>query len=295
MLLRCATSSPEMGANQQERLSIVAHFGTSTSVLLDKSNFDSLLAFEPEVIEFYNYPSSELPRIENFCNQHKIKIALHTPTPYDRPEPLRRFAPTGPNPDEARIALEMALTTVRSAAHLGALHVVVHFPTPYVDFEEIIEKRVIDAFLDPLVNEAHKLNVRVLMENLSSHPTFHLPVHYAALLDRYEGLEFCLDFGHAQQLGEIASISDFVTQLGSRIRSCHVYNRNCNSGRSHIPVHPDQQPDEGWIDLQSTVTDLLHRGEVATWIMEPDPQRAEDLPRAHEGAKWFRNLVTMIR
>lgn len=267
------------------------HFGTSTSVLSDKSNFDVLLAFEPEVIEFYNYPSSELPRIEHFCGRHEIKIALHTPTPYDRLEPLRRFAPTGPDLGEARLALEMALATVRSAAHLGALHVVVHFPTPYVDFEEIIEDRVIDAFLDPLVNEAHKLNVRVLVENLSSHPTFHRPEHYATVLDRYEGLEFCLDFGHAHQLGEIASISDFVTQLGSRIRSCHVYNRRGSSGRGHIPVHPEQRPCDGWIDIQAAVTDLLRRGSVATWILEPDPQPAGELTRAEAGAEWFRSLL----
>jgi len=261
---------------------------------VDKSDFDTLLAFEPEVIEFYNYPSGELPRIEQFCKQHEIKIALHTPTPYDRSQPLRRFAPTGPDPDEARVALEMALATVRSAADLGAVHVVVHFPTPYVDFQEIIEDRVIDAFLDPLANEAHKLNVRVLIENLSTHPTFHLPEHYAAILERYEGLEFCLDFGHAHQLGEIASISDFVTQLGSRIRSCHVYNRNNNSGRSHMPVHTDQQAADGWIDMQAAITDLLNGGGVATWIMEPDPQRAEDLQRAQAGAKWFRSLLTSL-
>ena len=261
-------------------------------MLLDKSDFDSLLAFEPDVIEFYNYPSSELPRIENFCQQHQIKISLHTPTPYDRAEPLRRFAPTGPDLEEARLARELALATVRAAARVGALHTVVHFPTPYVDFDEIIEDRVIDAFLDPLANEAQKLNVRVLLENLSSHPTFHLPEHYAALLDRYEGLEFCLDFGHADQLGELASISDFVTQLGPKIRSCHVYNRNSNTGRGHIPVHPDQEPRDGWMDIRAVVNDLLRRGKVATWIMEPDPQRPENLPHAQAGAEWFRTLVT---
>lgn len=265
--------------------------GTSTSVLTDKTDFDALLRFEPEVVEFYNYPSHELSRIERFCNQHGIRIALHTPVPYDRAAPLRRFAPTGPDPGEAQSALEMALETVRCAERLNAQHVVVHFPSPYVDFPEVIEDRVIERFLDPVMNESRRLGVRVLVENISSHPTFHDPEHYEKLLNRYDGLGFCLDFGHAHQLGGRASTSDFITRVGSRIWSCHVYNQRSQGGRKHVPVDPEQQPSEGWIDLRAVVAQLLRRSKVATWILEPDPLSADEIPRAEAGARWFRHLL----
>jgi sugar phosphate isomerase/epimerase len=265
-------------------------FGTSTSVLRNKRDLDAMLALEPEVIEFYNYPSSALQRIEEFCRSNDLAIALHTPTPYDSLEPLRRFAPTGPHRDEASAALQMALNTVRCASRLGAIHVVVHFPSPYPDCAEPITDAAVDAFLDPLMNEAERLRVSVLVENVSGHPTFYSPEHYLELSDRYEHLEFCLDFGHAADVSD-CGLSAFVRILGHRIRSCHVYNRKRGAPRGHIPVHPAQSSAEGWMDIPQAVAALTSGGAVRTWILEPDPVAESDWCVFQEGAMWFRALI----
>jgi sugar phosphate isomerase/epimerase len=266
-------------------------FGTSTSVLQDKSDLEYMLGLEPEIVEFYNYSSSALPRVEEFCRTRKLAIALHAPTPYDSKVPLRRFAPTGPDPQEARAALEMALATVRCAARLNAIHVVVHFPSPYADCAGPITEQTIDAFLEPLMNEAERLCVSILVENLSGHPTFYSPDHYLALSDRYSKLGYCLDIGHAADLDD-TDPEDYIRVLGRRIRSCHVYNRKRGAHHGHVPVHPAQRPEEGWIDIVKAIAALKDRGAVRTWILEPDPVGHGDWALAKQGAMWLRDLVS---
>lgn len=270
----------------------MALFGTSTSALKEKSRFDLLLGFEPQVIEFYNYPSRDLVRIADFCREHGTVLALHTPTPYDEPEPLRRFAPTGPDPVEFRRALELTLGTIRAAAKLDALHVVVHFPTPYADAGPVIEQDAIDAFMAPVAEEARALDVRLLVENLSSHPSFHRPEDYEALLERYDNIEFCLDLGHAAQLEQEDPIAEFASRLGTRIRSAHVYNRRPGTG--HVPVGPDQSTDDGWIDIVDAVSRLSRHCDIASWILEPDSLQGDDLAGAQDGGRWLRGVLGSI-
>jgi sugar phosphate isomerase/epimerase len=265
--------------------------GTSTSALVDKSEFHSLLAFKPEVIEFYNYPEKSIHKIVDFCNREKIRIGLHTPFPYDASKPLSRFSPTDLSREDVEQAIEMSVTTIRCAAEIEATHVVVHFPSPYADSVQKITKSVADAFLIPVIKEATDLKVNILIENLSAHPLFHEPSDYQQLLERYPQLNFCLDIGHAYQLGTVDYIHEFIECLGKRIQSCHIYNQ-CNHLRSaHVPVHASQEAQFGWIDLGKVVEALKQKSCVKTWILEPRPIPKNQVYQAVEGAQWFKKLV----
>lgn len=269
----------------------MTQIGISTGVLTDKSDLDTLLAFDPEVIEFYNYPSSALPWIQRICVEHGIRPALHTPVPYDRPEPLRRFAPTGSNPGDARAARDLALATVGCAAELDALHVVVHYPSPYPDTHGEIRLAEEEAFLGPLAEAAASTGIPVLVENLSAHPTCRLPEHYRSILERYPSLGFCLDFGHAHDVDWTAGVPRFARQLGRRIRSCHVYNTRIGGATPHEPFARHHQPTDGWLDPEIAVQAVLEHAKPPVLILEPRPLRRDELAGAVAGAGWLRELV----
>ncbi|MDI5963966.1 sugar phosphate isomerase/epimerase [Streptomyces sp. SL13] len=264
---------------------MTARLGVSTSVLSDKEDLDGLLGYRPDVVEFYNYPSTAIEAITGFCRRHGIQPALHCPTPYDERTPLTRYAPTGPDPAEARLALDLALGTVDLAARIGAAHVVVHFPSPYPPYPRAGFAAAGAAFLGPLQERARDAGVPVLLENLTPNPLLRAPADYARLLAEYPLLGFCLDVGHAHRLGGPDRVAEFLETLGPRIRSLHFY------GVSRTARPPDRRPASagapgpGPLDLAGV---LAHARAVArpdVVVLEHGPVDAET---AAASARWVR-------
>jgi sugar phosphate isomerase/epimerase len=267
----------------------MTRLGVSTSILRDRTDLDQLLAYEPEVVEFYNYPSSMLSTVERFCARHGIQPALHTPFPYDEPVPLTRFAPTGPDPAEAAAALHLTELTVRCAADLGALHVVVHFPSPYPPYPKDGFTQWCADYLDAVESLAREHGVRVLVENLSPHPLLHTPAHYRDALEARPDLGFCLDLGHAHLLSPHMGPLRFAEVLGRRVRSMHVYNTSADRypRHGHEAASPEQDPSRGFLGLAEQLPRLLGHTLPAALILEHGP--TADVPAAT--LTWLRDLI----
>ncbi|WP_286250686.1 sugar phosphate isomerase/epimerase family protein [Streptomyces graminofaciens] len=267
----------------------------STSVLSDRTALESLLPYEPDVVEFYNYPSTMVPRLARFCERHGIRPALHTPVPYDLDVPLRRFAPTGPDAAEAALALRLAQRTIRLAADLDAVHVVVHFPSPYPPFSSEGFTERCTEFLTALAETAQTHGVSVLVENLTAHPLLHTPEQYARALDG-TGLGLCLDLGHAHLLGERGTPLHFGQVLGPAVRSMHVYNTTPDRypRHGHEAAAPGQSGRDGYLDLGVVLPRLLALTRPPVVVMEHNPQptgrRERDRPR--RTADWLRELIS---
>ncbi|MGW2425845.1 sugar phosphate isomerase/epimerase family protein [Streptomyces sp. NPDC001709] len=266
--------------------------GVSTGVLADRTDLTGLLAYEPEVVEFYNYPRSMLGAIGRFCVRHGIRPALHTPVPYDEPRPLRRFAPTGPDPDEAAAALRMTAATVRCAADLGALHVVVHFPSPYPPYPAAGFDSWCHDFLDAACGLAREHGVPVLVENLSAHPLLHTATHYRdALADRPE-LGFCLDLGHAHLLGPEQGPLAYARALGPAVRSMHLYNTTGARYREHghEPAHAGQSAADGYLPIAEVLPALLALTGAPAVVLEHRPPVPGD-PGPEAIGRWIRSVI----
>ena len=268
--------------------------GISSSYLKNKGELEKLLQFEPEVVEFYNYKSSEIPRLRYFTRDHHVRLTLHNPVPFDRPYPLTRFCPSGPNPEELEDAVQTTCATLECAAELEALYVVVHYPTPYVRSEASIAEETIHAFFDPVCRRAESLGVDVALENLSAHPSFYLAEHYQSLRKWYPSLRFCLDLGHAHLLSSFAPLGNFIEVLSDAIVGCHVYNTTqLRYGRyGHEPLLPSAQSvEDGWIDLSEVETLLSRCGELKALILEIDESEAIDTDAArHEFLKFVKRI-----
>ncbi|MEV6394686.1 TIM barrel protein [Streptomyces sp. NPDC051907] len=266
--------------------------GVSTAALANRDDFEELLAYRPDVIEFYGYPSAALPRIARFCAAHGIRPALHTPVPYDLDVPLRRFAPTGPDPKEAAAALRLTEATVRCAADLDALHVVVHFPSPYPPYPEPGFEEAGQEFLAATAALARRYRVPVLIENLSAHPLLRTPEQYRRALDAHPDLGLCLDLGHAHLLGADARAPlGFASAFGTRVRSMHVYDTTAERypRYGHEPA-ADRQKSDGFLGLAELLPDLLRRTRPAALVMEHGPI-APGAQTAPGTADWLRELI----
>ncbi|MEV6581964.1 TIM barrel protein [Streptomyces sp. NPDC051582] len=265
--------------------------GVSTAALADRNDFGALLAYRPDVIEFYGYPATALPRIARFCAEHGIRPALHTPVPYEGATAPRRFAPTGPDPREAAAALRLTEATVRCAADLGALHVVVHFPSPYPPYEEAGFEEAARDFLSATAALAREHGVAVLVENLSAHPLLRTPEQYHRALAAHPELGLCLDLGHAHLLGaDAAAPAGFAALFGSRVRSMHVYETTAERypRYGHEPASRGGTRAEGFMGLRDLLPDLLRRTRPVALVMEHEPVAPGTEPAV---ADWLRELI----
>ncbi|MGC5014970.1 sugar phosphate isomerase/epimerase family protein [Streptosporangium sp. DT93] len=266
--------------------------GVSTSVLPRREDLEDLLVYEPDVVEFYNYPSELLPGVERFCARHGIRPALHTPTPYDEPEPLRRFAPTGPDPEGVSAAMRLTERTVRYAARVGALHVVVHFPSPYPPFTTAGFAGRCERFLRWLSDLARDQGVPVLLENLSANPLLRDPDQYGRLMRAHPGLGFCLDLGHAHLMGARGDPLAYARALAGSVRSMHVYNTTADryAEHGHELARPEQSARDGYLDLSHVIPALLGHTSPRVLILE-HTHAGVGAGDAARSAGWLRDLL----
>lgn len=264
-------------------------WGVSTSHLLDKHDFAPLLEYNPDVIEFYNYKS--IDPIVAFCSQHNIRPALHVPTPFEKGN-FTRFFPTAPGTNEdIESAIEMTRTTLKCASEIDALYVVVHFPTPCPPYSPVTRQEI-DRFFGNVCHYADQLNVDLLVENMTPHTYFHTPKEYMSLTNHYN-LHFCLDVGHAHLLQPHLGVQDFIEGLGKKTKSVHFYNltKERYPLYGHEPVSEDQNKEDGWMDLQETLDNIICISNPTSIILEYNAMNAEEIKKSAEKWNIFKKRV----
>ncbi len=195
--------------------------GVSTGIFGHDLDRHTLGLYSPDVVEIYGLDTTTTDKVLQLVEQLGSAVSLHAPTPFDGHRPFR-FFPTSSRAEEVDFAIGSALTTIDLAARIGALHVVVHFPSPRPEGgAESFPSRA-DRFLHPVVDHARDRGVPLLIENLSFHDQCHTADHYRQVLERHPHLELCLDIGHAH-LSAVSSALDFMAEVGPRIASVHAY------------------------------------------------------------------------
>ena len=255
-------------------------WGISTSHLLDKNDFYLLLSYEPDVIEFYNYP--DIRPIELFCSKHNIQPALHVPTPFTGKK-FTRFFPTAPGTkEEIESAIQMTKDTIRCASEINALHVVVHFPTPCPPYSPITTNET-NYFFKTICEYANKLNVDILVENLTPHPHFHTQRAYRKLADEYN-INLCLDVGHAHLLEPEISVKDFILEWKDKAKSVHLYNltKDRYPSYGHEIISSRQNQTEGWMDIKNILYDIIKYNSPRSIILEYGAMKPNEIERAAE-------------
>jgi sugar phosphate isomerase/epimerase len=280
---------PDDGPAQGAREALAV--GVSTAALPPGADFDHLLQYAPDVIEIYNHPAERAEALCAWARERGIGLALHTPTPYDEPQPLRRYCPTGPDTDEASTARRLVAATAAFGAAIGARHVIVHYPTPYPPFDQKSLDDFGRVFLEHLEDLVDRHGVPILIENLSTNPLLSTPEDYAQALAEYPGIGFCLDLGHAHLMRGSIGPLDYVRALGRRIRSLHIYNTTPDRYRSfgHERAGPGQAVGDGFMDLATIVSHAVATCRPRTLVLEH--QGPLPAGEAQSCAEWLRTIV----
>lgn len=201
--------------------------------------------------------------IEKALIRHGLGLVCHLPTfvfTADLTESLRRAS------------LDEVLRSLAVGAELGATKAVLH-PGYITGLAPFVMEQAVALAIESIataVEAAKELGITLCIENLfPKHRPFAEPEQFARLLDRFPGLNFVLDTGHAHMDDPGGGrITAFIDQCGGRLAHLHVSD---NNGRQdeHLPLG------EGSIDFVAVAKALKRSGYDDTTTLEiftPDRQ-----------------------
>jgi sugar phosphate isomerase/epimerase len=252
--------------------------------------------------EFYNLPAGDIPELRRLIEHHRLDWSIHTPLMrlewYPQP-PTWSFL-CDVDSDNRELTMKMITLTLDHAQEYGAEYVVVHFPTPSSDASGESDERlksIARRSCERLAELSLKRSIPIHIEGVGQSNLVNADF-LTSLLKEYSPLHYCFDTAHAN-LSAIYNDHDlyaFYAALLPYLGSIHLWNTRGQEDYltyRHIPVHPSQSPEEGWIDitrmLQSVGT-ITHQIAVIFENMPTYPEELGDHDY-REGVKWVKELL----
>jgi sugar phosphate isomerase/epimerase len=251
--------------------------------------------------EFYNFPPQDIPALKEKIRQYKLITSVHAPLvkPEWYPNPPTWSFLCYQDEEKRQLSLRMIQETMELAQDLGAEYVVVHFPAPSEE-ENSDPDRLFEIAWDTarrLSGLAQRYQLPIHMEGFSR-SLFLTPEFLIQVITQLPGLLYCFDTGHmhiaAQQDG--FDLYQFAEEIAPYVGSVHLWN---NRGLKdyqvfrHIPVHPSQDPEEGWADIERILREITSRNSSCPIIFESGYIYPPMLGRwdYRDGVRWVKGIL----
>ena len=248
--------------------------------------------------EFYNFSAGEVIALKRELLSKGLARSIHAPLvkPDWYPDPPTWSFLCDVDNDNRNLTFRMVTEAIAHAEDIGAEHLVVHFPTTCTDAAGESEAKLESIAwksCDQLVELSAKRGVPIHIEGLGNSPF--LNTAFLGQVLRQYPLRYCFDVGH-MYLASLNSNFDlyaFTERIAPFVSSIHLWN---NRGHDdyiafrHIPVHPSQDPQEGWADIARLLEILKPSYPV---IFESPLSYPEDLGNHdyRDGVKWVKEIL----
>ena len=255
--------------------------------------------------EFYNIAPGELARLKRLVRRHNLEWSIHAPLIQLEwyPQPPTWSFLCDLDSDKRELTMKMITLTVEQADEFGAEYVVVHFPSP--TSEEADEggpkvEAIAWKSCDRLAELSVKREIPIHVEGVGASPLINAGF-LKQVLKEYAPLRYCFDTAHTN-LAAIQNGFDlyaFETELLPYLGSVHLWNVRSKGDYlafRHIPVHPSQTAENGWVDI-ARVLQIMGQGRNSLPIIfESDRLYPEALGNHdyREGVQWVKKLLQTL-
>lgn len=250
--------------------------------------------------EFYNLFLEELPKLKRVLLSLNLASSIHAPLikPQWYPDP-----PTGSflcdvDKDSRDRTFRMITETLAHAEDIGAEYIVVHFPTPGTDGageSEARLERIVWKSCDQLAELSMKRGIPIHIEGLGNSP--YLTTGFLGQALSQYPLRYCFDAGHMHVASQTNGFDlyQFAAGIAPFLGSVHLWNNRGSDDYltfRHIPVHPSQDPSEGWADIRRLIEVLKPPCPV---IFESPLSYPEALGNYdyRDGVKWVKEMLAI--
>ena len=249
--------------------------------------------------EFFNFPPEEMNTLKRELLSKNLTRSIHAPLvkPDWYPDPPTWSFLCDVDKDSRNRTFKMITETLAHAEDIGAEYVVVHFPTPCTDGAGESEAKLQNIAwksCDELAELSVKRGIPIQIEGLGNSPYLNDPFLTDAL-SQYP-LRYCFDTGHMHLASKMSNfdLQEFAAGIAPFVGSIHLWN---NRGHDdylafhHIPIHPSQDPEEGWADIRRLLETLRPSCPV---IFESPLSYPEALGNHdyRDGVKWVKEILT---
>lgn len=268
--------------------------------------------------------TDDLEIINNFVKNKNIDLGFHHPIVQKTNEDFALSRQITSHKKELRNqALNLVRLNMSIAVNYGARYFLVHAPTIIRNLDEINVsenqyKMIVNDSLEKLEEMSERFNLPVLVESDGPNPFYNTPESLKEMFEEHKSLQHCLDTMHfAVFTGKYeypCSISDLVDAVSDVTYSIHLSNTispagtgidpRPTKGSKHVrlPVHPDQNPQDGWIDILEVIQKVKSKNKTVILVMEHIPFRSFDrevleklgynlLTYEKESISWFQQLT----
>ena len=253
--------------------------------------------------EFYHLNAADMEHLRERLRRNGLKMSIHCPLV--KP-PWYPFVATwtflsDPDEEKRQLSLRMVAETMAAAEEFGAEYVVVHFPGP-VSGEwggtPLGEVRAIawDSCLK-LAAMCAGHGVGMHLEGFGPSGLLE-PGFLREVMAKYRCFSYCFDTGHMRlsSLRDGFDMYEFARQIAPCVGSIHLWNNRGFADYErfrHIPVHPRQRPDEGWVDIRRVLETVRRERDDLVVIFESPRGYPEELGGYdyRDGVRWVREIL----
>ncbi len=253
--------------------------------------------------EFYNFPAQDLTELRRLISRHELSFSVHTPlarTPWYPDPPTWSFL-CDAEEEKRNLNFRLVEETLQTAQDWGAEYVVVHFPSPpttnSVDAANL--QRVADQSAGNLARLGAQYGLPIHVEGFGPSPLLSAGF-LKDVFARHTGLKYCFDTGHMNLASKRDGIDiyRFAEEMAPHIGSMHLWNNRGFSDYQafrHVPVHPSQNPQEGWADVGRLVKSVIGHNDACVLTIESSDVYPAELGGYdyRDGIEWLRQLLTI--
>ncbi|MFP4641314.1 MAG: sugar phosphate isomerase/epimerase family protein [Dehalococcoidia bacterium] len=248
--------------------------------------------------ELFNLPAKDIPELKRKLFARGLARSVHSPLvkPDWYPNPPTWSFLCDVDKDSRNKTFSMLGETIAQAQDVGGEYIVAHFPTPATDASGEDENKLLSITwksCEQLANLSVQRSMPIHVEGLANSP--HLSDGFLTeALSEYP-LHYCFDMGHMHLASQASGfdVHEFAQDIAPFVGSVHLWNvrdRDDYVKFRHIPVHPSQDPEEGWADIKGILETLKPACPV---IFESPVSYPESLGNHdyREGVEWVQEIV----
>ncbi|MTI68264.1 MAG: sugar phosphate isomerase/epimerase, partial [Firmicutes bacterium] len=243
--------------------------------------------------------AKEITSLLKLNKKHPIKVVYHAPV-FHQADPTSTYY-LNSNSRLRNATFDILEVNLKMAQSLPTDYVIVHFTSKDID-EKIDDKgllKLAKESLERLNDLSEKYNIPIYLEYNGYNDRFYDPDKWIDLIKDLNNLGICLDTGHLSIACKLHDMDYFKTlrKLLPRIKSMHLWNTRGLEDINkfgHIPVHPSQLKEDGWIDIEKTLKEVLYYNYDTSVVFEPDFKYRDKL-YAKEGIDWINNMIYDIK
>lgn len=268
------------------------HQGTPPAALLHRG-IEHVEFFDLSVPQFADLRTL----IDRFADEGRTTFSFHTPVvrPAEFQDPGIACFYLCENEERRERSFRLLGATLAEARRWGAEYAVTHLtygPTDCRDAETA--EALAKSACRRMAEMSAAAGVRLDIEFAAYSDGFHQADRFAEIVGSHPELGICIDIGHLF-IGAALRNRDFYSDLDflrPAARSMHLWNTkgpDHHDEYGHTPLHPGQDPGDGWIDVEKTLRRVLHNNDAIQLVFEYPVDEVS--PEIQAGYDWIGELV----